>query len=74
VREGCELDVSFDEGYLLVRPLDSHDWAFDYYMVHLAVMLSFLPLVLKIYTTRNMEIHDVSWVTFQAGVTDVSYL
>jgi hypothetical protein len=25
-------------------------------------------------TTRNMEIHDVSWVTFQDGITDLSYL
>jgi hypothetical protein len=25
-------------------------------------------------TTRNMEIHDISSVMLQAGVTDVSYL
>jgi hypothetical protein len=36
VREGCELDVSFGEGYLHMRPLGSHDWDFDCYMIHLA--------------------------------------
>jgi hypothetical protein len=31
-----------------VQPLGSHDWAFDCYMIHLAVIVSFLSLVLKI--------------------------
>jgi hypothetical protein len=28
----------------------------------------------SIFTTRNMEINDVFWVTFEAGVTNVLYL
>jgi hypothetical protein len=46
VREGCKPDVSLDEGYLHVRPLGSHDWALDCYMINLAIVLSHLPLVL----------------------------
>jgi hypothetical protein len=43
----CGKDVSFDEGYLHVRPLGSHDWAFDHYVIDMATVLSLLPLVLE---------------------------
>jgi hypothetical protein len=47
VQEGCKLDVGFGEGYLHVRPLGSHDWAVDRYVINLAIVLSLLPLVLE---------------------------
>jgi hypothetical protein len=47
VRKICDLDVNFDESYLDMRPLGSHYWNLDYYMVNLAIVLSLLSLVLK---------------------------
>jgi hypothetical protein len=47
VRDGCELEVSFSESYLGVRPLGLHDWMLDRYMVNLAVVLSLLTLVFE---------------------------
>jgi hypothetical protein len=47
VRDRCELEVSFDESYLEVRPLGSHDWTLDCYMINLAVVLSLLSLVFE---------------------------
>jgi hypothetical protein len=47
VRDRCELEVSFSEGYLGVRPLGSHDWTLDRYMVNLVVVLSLLSLVFE---------------------------
>jgi hypothetical protein len=47
VRDRCELEVSFDESYLDVRPLGSHDWTLDRYMINLAVVLSLLSLVFE---------------------------
>jgi hypothetical protein len=48
VRERSKLDVSFSEGYLDMRPLGSYYGALDRYMIHLAVMLSFLSLVFEV--------------------------
>jgi hypothetical protein len=47
VRDRCELEVSFDESYLDVRRLGSHDWTLDRYMINLAVVLSLLSLVFE---------------------------
>jgi hypothetical protein len=41
-------DVDFDKGYRSMRPFDLHDWALDCHMIDLAVVLSFLSLVLEI--------------------------
>jgi hypothetical protein len=47
VRDRCELEVSFGESYLDVRPLSLHDWTLDRYMINLVVVLSILSLVFK---------------------------
>jgi hypothetical protein len=47
VRDRCELEVSFGERYLGVRPLGSHDWTLDCYMINLVVVLSLLSLVFE---------------------------
>jgi hypothetical protein len=47
VREGCKLDVRFNEGSLHVQPFGSHNWAFDRYVINLAIVLSLLPLILE---------------------------
>jgi hypothetical protein len=47
VWEGCKLDDSFGEDYLHVRLLGLHDWAFDPYMINLAIVILRLPLVLE---------------------------
>jgi hypothetical protein len=47
VRDICELEVSFGESYLDVRPLGSHDWTLYHYMINLAVVLSLLSLVFE---------------------------
>jgi hypothetical protein len=47
VRERCELDVGFVKGYLYLRPLGSHNWTIDPYMIDLVIMLSLLPLVFE---------------------------
>jgi hypothetical protein len=47
VQKICELDVGFGESYLGMRPLGSHYWTLDCYMVNLAIVLSLLSLVLK---------------------------
>jgi hypothetical protein len=63
VRERYKLDASFDECYLSVRPLGSHDWTFDCYMINLAIMLSLLSLVFKIQVgASNDGVHGFeSW-------------
>jgi hypothetical protein len=48
VWERYEFDIDFGEGYMHVRPFGSRDWALDRHMIDLAVVLSFLSLVLKI--------------------------
>jgi hypothetical protein len=48
VWEGYMFDVDFDKGYRSMRPFDLHDWALDCHMIDLAVVLSFLSLVLEI--------------------------
>jgi hypothetical protein len=48
VRERYKLDVMFIESCWDVRPLSSHDWAFDRHMIYLAIVLLSLPLVLEI--------------------------
>jgi hypothetical protein len=47
VRDGCELEVSFSESYLDMRPLGSHNQTLNRYMINLEVMLSLLLLVFK---------------------------
>jgi hypothetical protein len=47
VWERCEFDVSLGEGYLYMRPLGSHDWAYNRYVIDLAIVLSLLPLIFE---------------------------
>jgi hypothetical protein len=47
VRERCKRDVSFDEGYLDMRPLGLHDGTINRYMINLAIMLSLLPFIFE---------------------------
>jgi hypothetical protein len=48
VRERYEFDVGFAKGYGNVQLFGSRDWAVDRHMIDLAVVLSFLSLVLEI--------------------------
>jgi hypothetical protein len=47
VQERFNLDVSFGEGYLDVRPLGSQNWILDRYMINLVIMLSLLSFVFE---------------------------
>jgi hypothetical protein len=48
MREGSQLDVCSSENYWYVRPYGFDDWDFNCQMIDLAVVVSPLPLVLKI--------------------------
>jgi hypothetical protein len=59
-RERYKLDVSFGEGYLHMRPLGLHDWAFDRHVIDVAVVLSFLPFIFKIQVGDSGDSMDSS--------------
>jgi hypothetical protein len=65
MQERRKFDVSFGEGYLYLRPLGSHNWAFNRYMIDMVIIFSPLPLVLKtrvgtsgdgVYSSESWEI------------------
>jgi hypothetical protein len=65
VWEWHQFDVCSGEGYWHMGPFDSGDWAFDYYMVNLSVVLSFLSFVSEIYVGGSADFVDGSkcWET-----------
>jgi hypothetical protein len=63
VWERCKLDISFGECYLNVQPLGAYDGALNCYMIYLAIVFSFVSLILEGHVGTSVMV----WIVLKVG-------